>query len=481
MKKTLIILLCFPIFAFSQNVGFIDVGDELDEFVANSLKEWKKKGEFETTSNYNIRMRSSESKKTSLSSSFIRQKIKYLNEIDAYYCELGKYNADEEYFPIIFKYNNHRFPGERAFQQGLNKKYEYIFQINFKVNYNDAMSFKNSWNKLKNIHDLNFRSNNANHLSSLICPSHDFDKYCIESFNKYWSRFYFKISAASSNKKIYISELYFFKREVQKSFGFNWTGPYGKEKLIVPIINNKTQKVFTIDEVFENVSLDVFTYFDAIFSENISEDKEIDKFMSSFIDKYQRSLNGYNTLSKEEHMTRIEDVSVLLHKYPDLSFSFLLYRIDSYYELGIFDAAIDDLNNFFKRYNNHIKTSDFEFDDDLNNFIATHYLILGNIKYKQGKLFDAIKNFEKCSELNPTKNIYYSSKVGEVYIKMEDFSAAKKIFNKCIEETTDSKLLSDCYISLGTIQILQGKRNYCKYFKKACNYGSCDYYNKYCK
>ena len=109
MKKLLIfiLILCFPTFAFSQNVGFIDVGYELDQFVANSLKEWKTKGEFESISDYNLRMKSSESEKSLLSHEFILSKIDKIEEISSNNLKLGRYNADKKYFPITIEYNNY--------------------------------------------------------------------------------------------------------------------------------------------------------------------------------------------------------------------------------------------------------------------------------------------------------------------------------------------------------------------------------------
>ena len=274
MKKLLIfiLILCFPTFAFSQNVGFIDVGDELDEFVANSLKEWNEKGEFESSIDYNLRMKSSESKKIFFRKKFFNKKIKNISEISSENLKLGKYNADKQHFPITIEYNN------------------YTFKINFKVNIKDAERFKKSWDRLKNREKLENRF--------YYCEEDDnLNGWDVKSLFDDWNKFYFKLLPAYSNRKIYISELIFFNRKLKISseVGKMEYNVYSGKKEFIP--NNKAvlsiHLRFKTDDAVEDVGLELFTYFDDKIFENVSVDNEVDKFISSFLSKYKIQLGLY--------------------------------------------------------------------------------------------------------------------------------------------------------------------------------------------
>ncbi len=138
-----------------------------------------------------------------------------------------------------------------------------------------------------------------------------------------------------------------------------------------------------------------------------------------------------------------------------------------YYNLGVSYQQDGELKYAIESYTSAI---------ELDNKYTYAYMNRGNIFLEIGNYKDAIKDFSRAISLAPNDALIYYNR-GVVYDKLNDYSNA-------IDDYTRSITLDNYFTSAFTnrgVAKFNSNLPACSDFKRACNLGSCDYYNKNCK
>ena len=107
---------------------------------------------------------------------------------------------------------------------------------------------------------------------------------------------------------------------------------------------------------------------------------------------------------------------------------------------------------------------------------AEEYFDKGFDYAKSGQYQLAIDNYTKCLRIDPDyAHAYYNR--GLSYIKSKNYEDAIADFTRAISIDPDH---ADTYNNRGAAKWYL-KLEYCSDFKRACDLGSCDNYNNFCK
>ena len=146
------------------------------------------------------------------------------------------------------------------------------------------------------------------------------------------------------------------------------------------------------------------------------------------------------------------------------------------------------VKEYFKNGSDYAKTGEYQLAID--NFtkclrIDTDYALAYNMRgyayYSLGNYEDSIDDFTRAIRIDPdrikddTFDAYYWR--GVAYYSLGNYEEAIADFTEFIGSGTD---IADVYFNRGLAK-QKAELSFCSDYKKACDLGRCDNYNKFCK
>ena len=106
---------------------------------------------------------------------------------------------------------------------------------------------------------------------------------------------------------------------------------------------------------------------------------------------------------------------------------------------------------------------------------ADEFYISGNSKFAVKDYEGAIADYTKAISLNPASATAYNNR-GNSKFALKDYEGAITDFTKAISLNPD---YAKAYINRGASKWYL-KQDYCSDYKKACELGDCNFYNRFC-